>query len=92
MYVSERDKALIGSLPPSVTVASILREALQARRGCPHDQVVTRCGRCGAEIPAWPAGPPGGDPGAENGQVEGVASGSSDDAEPMSADGPMTVG
>jgi len=50
VYVSERDKALIAGLPPDVSVASILREALAGRRECPHDRTVRRCTRCGATL------------------------------------------
>lgn len=90
VYVSERDKALIAALPPEVTVASILREALEGRRGCEHDLTVVRCVRCGASLDGH------GDLDSladddqadddlvdENGQVNGVAFPSSPDADPV---------
>lgn len=52
VYLSRRDKAFVESLPPDVTVAQILREALELRRGCAHDVTMLRCVRCGAELEA----------------------------------------
>lgn len=78
MYVSERDKALIAALPPDVTVASILREALAGRRGCAHDLTVLRCVRCGATLEG-------------HGDLESL---DDDQAEPPDTDGaaPVLVG
>lgn len=52
VYVSARDKALIADLPPDVTVAEILRQALNARRACEHPVTERRCVTCGAAIGA----------------------------------------
>lgn len=51
VYVSARDKALIADLPPDVTVAEILRQALNDRRNCGHAVTARHCRRCGATVP-----------------------------------------
>jgi len=50
VYVSARDKAFIATLPPEVTVAEILRQALRARETCEHPSTEQRCARCGTVI------------------------------------------
>jgi hypothetical protein len=52
VYVSARDKALIAALPPDVTVAEILRQALNTRRNCDHALTARHCRCCGAVVPA----------------------------------------
>ena len=47
VYVSARDKAFIAALPPDITVAEILRQALNARRTCDHPVTERRCAHCG---------------------------------------------
>ncbi len=60
IYVTARDKAFIAQLPPDVTLASILRSALDTYRGCEHDQASWRCLSCGMPVegPARPAAHP----------------------------------
>ena len=62
-YVSAPDKALIEALPPQVTVASILREALAGRRACPHERLALRCASCGAAVEGHPGSAGAGTPG-----------------------------
>ncbi len=77
VYVSARDKALIAALPPQVTVASILRQALEQRRACEH-VYERRCAGCGTPVEDLPP--------EQKGLVSDMAIASTGDGGPLVTD------